>query len=306
MQYTELGKTGLKVPRIITGFFRASELPVSEARELIDVSLEAGVNFFDHADVYGAGKSESLFAEAFGKGDDKRENIILQSKCGIRPDISYDFSKEHILEAVDGSLQRLKTDYLDVLLLHRPDALIEPEQVAEAFSILHGKGKVKHFGVSNFSSNQIELLKKDLPFPIVTNQMQLSVVHSPMVRNGLHVNVLDDDAIVRDGGVLDYCRLHDITVQAWSPIRFHIDNGTFIDSPSFPELNAKLEEIGAKYGVSKTAIAVAWILRHPAKMQVVAGTTKAWRLKEYLEAGDVNITHTEWYEILISSGFVLV
>jgi predicted oxidoreductase len=285
---------------------------VDEVRALIYTSLKAGVNFFDHADIYGDGRCEELFAEAIGMTDDVREKIILQSKCGIVPGKYYDLSREHIIEAVEGSLRRLRTDYLNVLLLHRPDALMEPGEVAEAFSELYESGKVRHFGVSNFNAGQIELLQSDLPQPLIANQMQLSIAHSPMIRSGLAVNVLnDDDATLRDDGVLDYCRLHGITVQAWSPIKFDVtDSGgaigrTFLDSPAFPALNAKLAELGAKYGVSKTAIAIAWILRHPANMQVLAGTTKARRLAEYLEAGDVTITREEWYALLISAGFKL-
>jgi predicted oxidoreductase len=309
MQYIEIGNAGLRAPRIITGFYRVFDSSVDEVRALIDTSLAAGVNFFDHADIYGDGKSEELFAEALGRGDDIREKILLQSKCGIVPGKCYDFSKAHILEAVDGSLRRLRTDYLDVLLLHRPDALIEPGEVSEAFQILHDAGKVKHFGVSNFNPGQIALLQKDLPWPLIINQIQLSIAHSPMIRNGLTVNVIDsEDAVVRDGGVLDYCRLHDITIQTWSPIKFNVagtDGRTFLDSPAYPTLNAKLEELAGKYSVSKTAIAIAWILRHPANMQVIAGTTKAWRLPAYLEAADITITREEWYALLISTGFKL-
>jgi predicted oxidoreductase len=305
MNNIELGRSGLLVPRVAVGLFRIQESESKEVIALLETALNNGVNFFDHADIYGGGVCESKFGEAYEAMGGKREDIMLQSKCGIIPGKAFDFSKAHILETVEGSLRRLKTDYLDVLLLHRPDALVEPEEVAEAFDILFESGKVRHFGVSNQNPMQIELLKKYLRRPLVTNQLKISVTHSPMVREGLHVNMLDEDAIVREGSILDYSRLNDMTIQAWSPVRYHDTIGTFLDNPDFPELNAKLEEVGDRYGASKAAIAIAWILRHPAKMQVITGTTKAARLPDYFKATDVELTRLEWYEILMAAGFEL-
>ena len=260
-----------------------------------------GANFFDHADVYGNGACEALFAKAIGMTPALREQMILQSKVGIRPNM-FDFSKEHILEGVNGSLKRLQTDYLDILLLHRPDALVEPEEVAEAFDILHSTGKVRYFGVSNQKPMQIELLRKYLHQDIQCNQLQLSIPHSQMISNGIYVNMENDGAIDRDGSILDYCRLNQITIQPWSPFQYGFFEGVFLDNPKFPELNKVINRIAAAHGVSNTTIALAWLLRHPAKMQPVTGTTNISRLKDCVKAADVSLSREEWYEIFIAAG----
>ncbi|NLA52962.1 MAG: aldo/keto reductase family oxidoreductase, partial [Clostridiales bacterium] len=231
-----------------------------------------------------------------------REKMIIQSKCAIRPDVSFDFSKEHILSSVDGSLKRLKTDYLDVLLLHRPDALVEPEEVAEAFDELENAGKVRHFGVSNQNPRQIMLLQKYVKQPILANQLQLSITNATMISQGQHVNMLDDLAINRDGSVLDFCRLNDITIQPWSPFQYGWFEGTFLDNDKFPELNTVINKIAGKYQVSNTTITMAWLLRHPASMQPVTGTMNLGRLKDCVKAADIKISREEWYEIFMASG----
>ena len=235
---------------------------------------------------------------------DVREKIILQSKCGIRQG-SFDFSKEHILASVDGSLKRLKTDYLDVLLLHRPDALVEPEDVAAAFDLLESSGKVRHFGVSNQNPMQIQLLKKHVKQPLVANQLQLSITNATMISSGINVNMENDAAVNRDGSVLDFCRLHDITIQPWSPFQYGFFEGVFLGSDKFPELNQKIDEIAGKYGVTNTTIAIAWLLRHPARMQPVTGTMNIERLKDCCKAADIRLTREEWYEIYRAAGNVL-
>ena len=243
---------------------RMASLRVEDAQRFIHTALDEGANFFDHADIYGRGKSEEVFADAIDMKQSVREKIILQSKCGIRWGVGYDFSKEYILESVDGILARLKTDYLDVLLLHRPDALMEPEEVAEAFDKLQKSGKVKHFGVSNQKPSQMALLQKTLTQELVTNQLHLSITHAGMITNGLNVNMDNSPAANRDGSVLDYCRLNDITVQAWSPFHCNFNEGMLLDKERFPVLNEKIDEIAEKYGVANTTIVVAWLLRHPA------------------------------------------
>jgi predicted oxidoreductase len=307
MKEIDLGKTGLLVPAVALGFYRTHSVDIGTARVLIETALDIGVNFFEHADVYGDGASEEIFAAAADLSDDQREKVFIQSKCGIIKKRCYDFSKAHILEAVDGSLRRLRTDYLDVLLLHRPDALVEPEEVAEAFQILYEKKKVRHFGVSNMNPYQIELLKKYVKQPLVANQLQLSLANAHMVSSGIFVNRREDAAIDRDGGVLDYCRLHDISIQCWSPVQYSTQRGkgTFLDSPDYAELNAQLAEFSERYGVPQAAIAAAWLLRHPAKMQVVAGTTNAGRLKDIARASEVDLTREEWYELWMASGYPL-
>ena len=306
MKTMELGKSGVTVPVIAVGCMRMADKPVKEAEAFLKTALDEGLNFFDHADLYGGGKSEEIFSQAIGMNDDVREKIILQSKCGICPGkVMFDFSKEHIIESTEGCLKRLKTDYLDFLLLHRPDTLYEPEEVAEAFRILKESGKVKHFGVSNQNPMQMRLLQKYINEPICANQLQFSITDCHIVKQGLYVNMREDNAIDRDGGVLEYCRYEDITIQAWSPFQYGFFEGVYVDNPDFPEINKKLQELADKYGVTKSAIVLAWILRHPAKMQPLTGTMNPTRLKECAKATDITLTRQEWYEIFSSAGNVI-
>ncbi|MBE0600286.1 MAG: aldo/keto reductase, partial [Firmicutes bacterium] len=268
-------------------------------------ALSIGANFFDHADVYGRGDCEAIFSKAVHMTPAVRETMILQSKCGIRPGVAFDFSKKHILESVDGSLKRLGTDYLDVLLLHRPDALAEPEEIAQAFDGLQASGKVRHFGVSNQSPMQIQLLKRSVKQPLVANQLQLSITNATMITRGMHVNMLDQDAVDRDGGILDFCRLHDITVQPWSPFQYGFFEGVFLGSDKYPELNKEIDSLAEAYGVSNTTIVIAWLLRHPAHMQPVTGTMNVQRLKDCVAAADVRLTREEWYVLLLKAGNTL-
>ncbi len=301
MKTIPLGKSELQVPVVAVGCMRIQKLNQTEAEQFIKTALELGANFFDHADVYGNGACEELFAKAIGMTPALREQMILQSKVGIRANM-FDFSKEHILEGVNGSLKRLQTDYLDILLLHRPDALVEPEEVAEAFDILHSTGKVRYFGVSNQKPMQIELLRKYLQQEIQCNQLQLSIPHSQMISNGIYVNMENEGAIDRDGSILDYCRLNQITIQPWSPFQYGFFEGVFLDNPKFPELNKVINRIAAAHGVSNTTIALTWLLRHPAKMQPVTGTMNIDRLKDCIKAADVSLSREEWYEIFIAAG----
>ena len=302
MYKIELGKSGLLVPTVAVGCMRISNMNEKEASAFVETALSNGANFFDHADIYGGGKSEEVFGKAVSSFN--REDIIIQTKCGIRNG-QFDFSYEHIMSSVEGSLKRLGTEYIDVLLLHRPDALMEPEEVAKAFDELKASGKVRHFGVSNQNPYQIQLLQNALDMPICANQLQLSIAHAPMIQSGINVNMYNDSAVNRDGGVLDFCRLNKITIQPWSPMQYGFFEGCFIDSEKFPELNETLEKIGNKYGASKTTMAFAWILRHPAKMQPVTGTTNLTRLEDCIKAADVKITREEWYEIYRAAGNVL-
>ena len=306
MRTIKLGSSELSVPVVAVGFWRLNRnTDVKTAEDFIRTAIENGANFFDHADIYGKGEAEKIFSEAIGMNDDIREKIMIQSKCGIVPGKSFDFSKEHILKSVDGSLKRLNTDYLDVLLLHRPDTLFEPEEVCEAFDILKESGKVRNFGVSNEGIWQMEYLRRNLNVPLVANQMQLSIAHCPMIQGGLNMNMFNDSAIDRGAGIIEYCRMNKITIQAWSPFQYGFAKGTFIDHPDFPELNAKLQEIADKYGVSKTTIVMSWILSHPAKIQPITGTLKKERMLECLKAADVTLTREEWYAIYMSAGNIL-
>ncbi len=301
MKYIKIPNSGLNVSEIALGCMRISGMPNQAITTLIHTALDEGINFFDHADIYGGGKSEAKFAEALGMNAHLREQMILQTKCGIQSGY-YDFSKGHILDAVDGSLKRLRTEYVDVLLLHRPDALVEPEEVAEAFGILQKSGKVKYFGVSNQNPMQIDLLRKFVKQPILFNQLQLSIPFTGMIDAGINVNMKVDGSVDRDGSILDYCRLHDITIQPWSPFQYGFFEGVFLDNPKFPELNQTLTAMASAKGVTTTAIAIAWLLRHPARMQPILGTTTPQRVKDSCQASNVTLTRQEWYEIYRSAG----
>ncbi|WP_088825526.1 aldo/keto reductase [Listeria goaensis] len=303
MEQLKLGGK-LAAPSIAIGCMRMADLSVEKAEKVIQTSLENGLNFFDHADIYGGGKSEEIFAEAIQKASVPREKLILQSKCGIRNGF-FDFSKEHIINSVEGILKRLRTEYLDVLLLHRPDTLVQPEEVAEAFFELEKSGKVRHFGVSNQNPLQIELLKKSVEQDLLVNQLQFSIMHTGMIDAGLNVNMTVDAGVVRDSGILDYSRLNDMTIQAWSPFQYGFFEGVFLDNPKFPELNQAVNQLTEKYQVSNSAIAVAWILRHPAKIQTVLGTMNPERIAGIRKGADIELTREEWYEIYRAAGNVL-
>lgn len=292
----------LSVSRIAQGCMRIDRLSRSELDALIRSDLDAGISFFEHADIYGGnGRCEALFGDILRDDPALREKMTLQTKCGIRPG-QYDFSKEHILESVEGSLKRLGTEQVEFLVLHRPDTLVEPEEVAEAFAQLKEQGKVRHFGVSNHNSLQIALLNKYLDEPLVIDQLQFGLGHTVLVDAGLNVNMKNDESVNRDASTLDYCRLHDITIQAWSPLQFGFIKGHFMGNSDYAELNAKLEELGESYGITSTAMAIAWILRHSAKIQPVVGSVNAQRMREIAKAAGVTITRKEWYDLYCATG----
>ena len=304
MKTINLGKTTLQVPKVALGCMRITEHNSADVSRYLSQALSLGINFFDHADIYGGGECEKIFGNAFSKLNVSRDKIIIQSKCGIVPGKMYDSSFDYIMKSVDGILKRLNTDYLDILLLHRPDALVEPEEVSKAFDELKTKGKVRYFGVSNHRPAQIELLKKYIKEDLCVNQMQLSIPFSYMLSEGLETNMQTENAVDRSGSVLDYCRLNSITMQAWSPFRGK--NGSFIeDNDTYSDLNWRLGELAAKYNTSKTAIAAAWLLRHPANIQIVAGTMNGQRLSDIVTATEIILTREEWYSLYLSAGFIL-
>ena len=301
MKTITLNNTNLSISEIGMGCMRIVELENADAvKGWVDTALEHGINFFDHADIYGKGRCEELFGQVLTPS--LREKIILQSKCSIRPGIAFDFSKEHILNSVDGILKRLNTEYLDILLLHRPDALMEPEEVADAFRILKESGKVRHFGVSNQTPMQMELLSKYCDEPLLINQLQLSIAHCPMINSGINANMYNDSGINRDGGVLEYCRLKDITIQAWSPFQYGMFEGIFLGNEKFAELNKVIDNLAEKYNVTNSAIAVAWILRHPAGIQTIVGTTNKDRIAQISKASEIRLTREEWYALYMAAG----
>ncbi|MCR4866742.1 MAG: aldo/keto reductase [Lachnospiraceae bacterium] len=290
---------------IIQGCMRMPALSVNEAAKVISKAYECGINFFDHATCYGEnGAAETRFGEAFKLTSIKREDVFIQSKCGLCFDRNeFDWTKENILSSVDDSLRRLKTDHLDTLLLHRPDVLYDPAEVAEAFDILESSGKVIYFGVSNLVPMQIELLKKYVKQPLIINQVQLSLEQSQLIDQALYMNNKTTEfSINRDGNALDYCRLNDMTIQAWSPLQIGMFGGSFIDNPDYAKLNETLKKIADRENVSKAAVAIAWILRHPAKMQAIIGTMNSDHIKDICAAGEVSLSHHDWYELYLSAG----
>jgi len=301
MNYLEIANTGIKASEIALGCMRIAEMTNQEISTLVHTAIDHGINFFDHADIYGGGQAEARFAEALDWSSNLREKIVLQTKCGIRKGM-FDFSKKHILASVDGSLQRLQTDYLDVLLLHRPDALMEPDQVAEAFTELQHSGKVRHFGVSNQHPMQIALLQRFVKQPLLFNQLQFSITNTGMIDAGLNVNMENAASIDHDGGILDYCRLHNITIQPWSPFQYGFFEGVFVGNKKFPELNATLDALAQEHGISPSAMAIAWILRHPARMQPIIGTTNPQRVRDICKASQISLSRAAWYEIYRAAG----
>lgn len=301
MKRITIGNSALTASEISLGCMRMADLSKEDANKVINTALENGIDFFDHADIYGGGKSEEVFADAIDMNATIREKMILQSKCGIRQGF-FDFSKEHIIASVEGSLKRLKTDYLDTLLLHRPDTLFEPEEVVMAFTELEKSGKVRHFGVSNQNPGQIELLKKYVDQELIANQLQFSIMHTGMIDTGFNVNMTIDPSLDRDGGILEYSRLNNMTIQAWSPFQYGFFEGVFLDNDKFPELNKTIDKIVADKGVTNSAIAVAWIQRHPASFQTVVGTMNPGRIADIAKASDVTLSREEWYEIYRAAG----
>lgn len=304
MRYIKFGERQKEVSEVVLGLMRISEMTVDQVEELIESALAVGINAFDIADCYGHGKCEQILGEVLKCRPDLREKMWIQSKCGIRMEefTYFDFSKEHILEAVDGILKRLNVDYIDSLLLHRPDALMEPAEIAEAFDLLKAQGKVIDFGVSNQNPMMMALIQKDVNQPLVANQLQLSAAFTPSFDAGFHVNMKQEAGIVRDSSIFEYCRLHDVVIQAWSVLQFDYFGGVFLGSEKYPELNQVLNRLAEKYHVSLSAVAIAWVLRYPAKMQAVIGTTKKARVAEAAKAAEIQLTRKEWYEIYLAAG----
>ncbi|HEW7484220.1 TPA: aldo/keto reductase family oxidoreductase [Streptococcus pneumoniae] len=304
MRYITLGQDDKELSEIVLGMMRIKDKSVKEVEELVETALYVGINAFDLADIYGRGRCEELLGLVLKNRPDLREKMWIQSKCGIRIEefTYFDFSKDYIIKSVDGILQRLKIDHLDSLLLHRPDALMESDQVAEAFDLLYKQGKVRDFGVSNQNPMMMELLKKDVKQPLAVNQLQLSAAFTPGFESAFHVNMEDSQAAMRDGSIFEYCKLHDVVIQAWSVLQFGYFKGNFVGNEKFQALNQVLDRLAIKYGVTSSTIAISWILRYPAKMQAVVGTTNPKHLREVSRAANFSLTRKEWYEIYLAAG----
>lgn len=304
MRYITLGQDDKELSEIVLGMMRIEDKSVKEVEELVETALSVGINAFDLADIYGRGRCEELLGLVLKNRPDLREEMWIQSKCGIRIEefTYFDFSKDYIIKSVDGILQRLKIDHLDSLLLHRPDALMESDQVAEAFDLLYKQGKVRDFGVSNQNPMMMDLLKKDVKQPLAVNQLQLSAAFTPGFESGFHVNMEDSQAAMRDASIFEYCKLHDVVIQAWSVLQFGYFKGNFVGNEKFLALNQVLDRLAIKYGVTPSTIAISWILRYPAKMQAVVGTTNPKHLIEASQATNFSLTKKEWYEIYLAAG----
>lgn len=308
-----LAHTELEVSPVIYGCMQIggswTEEPLSRGAiehglACIRAALDGGVNVFDHADIYCRGKSEELFGYAWSELGVKRDDVVLQSKCGIRrPDEPpgaphrYDLSRDHILWSVDRILKRLKTDRLDILLLHRPDPLIEPEEVAKAFDELRAQKLVQHFGVSNHNAGQMALLQRALSLPLVANQLEINLLHSDLIDEGVTVDSPQRGSY-RGDGTLDHCRRHDVSVQAYSPVA----KGRITSPPHDADDRTRaashvVHEIARARATSPDAIQVAWLLRHPARIQAVLGTTKPQRITDALRGMEFELTRDEWYRL---------
>ena len=304
MKYITTLSPDVQVSQVALGCMRISGMSTEQAVRHISNALDHGYNYFDHADIYGGGKSEEIFGKALAADKSLRDRMIIQTKCAIRPGM-YDFSKEHILSAVDGSLKRLGLDSVDVLLLHRPDILMEPEEVAAAFDVLETSGKVRHFGVSNHSALQIQLLQKYVKQPLKINQMQLSITNANMLSVGANVNLPNSDGINYDGYLRDYCRLNEITIQPWSPLQHGFIAGAFLGNEKYEKLNTKIQEMAEKYGTTDSGIAIAWILRLPDNMQPIVGSTNEQRINEIAKASEIVMSRKDWYDIYLAAGYTL-
>ncbi|MFC6164152.1 aldo/keto reductase family oxidoreductase [Lactiplantibacillus dongliensis] len=302
MKTLNLGQSGVQASTVALGIMRMNALTVAQATTVLESAVDLGINYIDSADIYGNGDSSKIFGAALKQANVNRDDLYIQSKGGIVPGKRYDFSKQHILDAVDGELQRLGVDYLDTFLLHRPDPLMDPSEVADAFNTLQTSGKVRHFGVSNFNPMQVDLLQSALSQRLMINQLQFGIMHTGAIDFGLHTNMQDDRSLNHDGEIIEYSRLHHMTIQAWSPYQYGMFAGIFLNNPKFPKLNAAMQTLADEKQTTKSAIATAWILRHPANMQVILGTMNPKHLAENAAGADIDLTRQEWYDIYFAAG----
>ncbi len=304
MKYIKAFSDTAEISQVALGCMRIADKSDKEMDFYLNSAVELGYNYFDHADIYGGGRCEEVFGRALKRNPSVKEKIFIQTKCSIKSGM-YDFSKEHIISAVEGSLRRLGVDSIDALLLHRPDLLMEPDEVAEAFDMLESQGKVKYFGVSNHSPMQIELLKKSVKQPLLFNQMQLSITNAAMISSGANVNLCNSDGINYDGYLRDYCRLNGITVQPWSPLQYGFIEGSFLKNREYKKLHKVIDEVAEKYGITDTGVAIAWLLRLPDKMQPIVGSTNPERIKAIAQVSDITLSREDWYKIYLAAGYRL-
>jgi len=319
METHPLPHTTLKGSRLILGCmglggswdtqYTLTKADEAQARAFLDTGLELGANFYDHANIYTKGRAEEVFGRILKERPGLRDQLVLQSKVGIRwanePEGSpqrFDFSRGHILSATEAILKRLGTDHLDILLLHRPDALWQPEEIAEAFAVLKGQGKVRYFGVSNQNRFQMEYLQSVLPDPLVANQLQMSLLHHGFVENGISVNQASPRYPDGWEGTMEYARMHRVVLQAWSPLDRGLLTGDLKDQPeNVVGAAALVKKLAADHGTTPEAIQLAWLLKHPAGIQPVLGTSKPERLRACAKALDVTLSREEWYSLFAAA-----
>lgn len=277
---------------------------VTQTREVIETAIGSGINFFDHADIYTFGKAEEAFGQAMAQDSTLREQIYLQSKCGIRFEDEhakrYDFSYQWITESVENILRRLKTEYLDVLLLHRPDPLMDTDEVAEAFARLKQSGKVNHFGVSNMNLHQMDYLQANIGSPIVVNQLELSLAKVDFVQGGILASNARGNKADFDNGTIEYCQKNGVQIQSWGSLaqgKFS-ERGLASDEKHVRDTSEYVAKLAAQYGVSSEAIVLAFLTRHPAKIQPVIGTTNLERIRACAQVNKVQLSHGEWFTLL--------
>ncbi|MCF3137852.1 aldo/keto reductase [Paenarthrobacter sp. AR 02] len=283
---------------------------IDQAAAVIDAARGIGVELFDHADIYRSGKSEAVFGEVLSRSQGLRENIQLQTKCGIRLgerglDTHYDLSREAILERVNGSLKRLQTDYVDLLLLHRPDPLMDPHEVAAAVGQLMAEGKVRQLGVSNMSGAQIAFLQDELETPIVANQLEMSLLRRDWVESTVLVNHPEGSGYSFPHGTVEYCVANGVELQAYGSLA----QGRYTGAPSAefsPAESAtadKLAQLAAGKNTTPESVLLGWLMKHPAGISPVVGTTNPARIQACADSASVaaGMSRAEWYGLWVSA-----
>ncbi|WP_040515653.1 aldo/keto reductase [Paraglaciecola polaris] len=285
-----------------------SRANIAQANDCVNTALESGINFFDHADIYTLGKAEQVFGEVLAQRPELRKRIYIQSKCGIRFSDDqgpkrYDLSADWIRESVEGSLRRLNTDYLDVLMLHRPDPLMQAEEIARVFDELRSAGKVHYFGVSNMHHHQIAYLQQALDAPLVANQIEASLLKQDWIDEGVYAGNSDGQDINFNAGTLEYCRREHMQLQSWGSLAQGLYSGRAVSDKSEAVIRTSVlvAKLAAAYNVSPEAIVLAWLIRHPANIQPVIGSTDCGRIAGASQAGNITLSREHWYALYESA-----
>ena len=294
----------MKEKKFILGLMGLNKLNLEQAEKFILDAIDLGINYVDLADIYGNGECEELFGEVLKRNPNIRNKLIIQSKCGIREGF-YDFSYDHIISCVKQSLNRLNIKYLDVLLLHRPDILCDFDELKKALIYLKENNLAKSFGVCNMNKAYIKLLKEKTGFDFIVNQLEFSITSTQLIDDILNMNTNDELANDKSGDALIYCYLNNISLQAWSPLKVSLSEGSFINNPKYVELNNYLDELANKYNASKVSIALSFIYRLPFNITPVVGVSSINHLKDALKSKEINLSKEEWYKLYLIAGHKL-